>query len=66
MSYLKRSGVNEERRQKNFVNCVIIFAMQAILSYLVGMQILLDTSKFVVADFKLFCSRFICTIMLHI
>ena len=66
VSYLKKWEVSEDRKQQNFFNCVIIFSMQAVLSFLVGQQIFLDTSQLVVADFKLFCARFICTIMLHI
>lgn len=56
----------ENRRHKNFINSILIFGMQALLSLLLGLQIFKSTNLLSVADFPLFCTRFICTIMLHI
>lgn len=62
-----RFQITDLQRHQNIANCCVIFLMQGILTFLVGLQFFTSQdSIFSVANFPTFVARFICGIMLHI
>ena len=58
--------ITKEINHQNFTNCLFIFGLQSILSFLVGMQIFEQGFSFTLGTFSIFVTRYIVAIMLHL